>query len=60
MGAGFAAYVAVPDVLECISAAKTAGIEAWECGRVAKEGSRKAVEIEPFGIVFEGDSLRVR
>jgi phosphoribosylformylglycinamidine cyclo-ligase len=60
MGAGFAAYVAPGDVGACISAAKSGGIEAWECGLVAREGNRKAVEIEPLGIVFEGDSLRVR
>ncbi|HEY1922870.1 MAG TPA: AIR synthase-related protein, partial [Tepidisphaeraceae bacterium] len=60
MGAGFAAYVEAGDVPECLAAAKKAGIEAWQCGSVVKEGGRKAVEIKSLGIVFEGDSLKVR
>jgi phosphoribosylformylglycinamidine cyclo-ligase len=60
MGAGFAAYVSVGDIAGCISAAKSAGIHAWVGGTVLKEGQRKAVEIEPLGLVFDGDSLAVR
>jgi phosphoribosylformylglycinamidine cyclo-ligase len=60
MGAGFAAYVGAGDVSECLAAAKKAGIDAWHCGSVVKQGGRKAVEIESLGIVFEGDSLQVR
>jgi phosphoribosylformylglycinamidine cyclo-ligase len=60
MGAGFAAYVAPADVASCIIAAKTAGIAAWHCGQVVREGGRKAVEIQPLGIVFQGDSLQLR
>lgn len=60
MGAGFAAYVAPADVASCIIAAKTAGIAAWQCGQVVREGTRKAVEIQPLGIVFQGDSLQLR
>jgi phosphoribosylformylglycinamidine cyclo-ligase len=60
MGAGFAAYVSVGDIAGCISAAKSVGIHAWVGGTVLKEGQRKAVEIEPLGLVFDGDSLAVR
>jgi phosphoribosylformylglycinamidine cyclo-ligase len=60
MGAGFAAYVAPADVSECLAAAQAVGIPACLAGRVVKEGQRKAVEIEPLGIVFDADSLKVR
>jgi phosphoribosylformylglycinamidine cyclo-ligase len=60
MGAGFAAYVGACDVPGCIAAARAVGIEAWLAGRVLKQGQRKAVEIQPLGVVFEGDSLQVR
>jgi phosphoribosylformylglycinamidine cyclo-ligase len=60
MGAGFAAYIAPADIPECLAAARKVGIEAWHSGSVIKQGSRKAVEIESLGIVFEGDSLQVR
>jgi hypothetical protein len=29
-------------------------------GYVQKDGDRKAVEIEPLGITYEGETLRVR
>jgi phosphoribosylformylglycinamidine cyclo-ligase len=60
MGAGFAAYVSPADANGCLSAASEAGIKAWLAGTVCKNEDRKAVEIEPLGIVFEADSLRVR
>jgi phosphoribosylformylglycinamidine cyclo-ligase len=60
MGAGFAAYVDAKDAPACLAAARSVGIEAWLAGRVLKQGRRKAVEIEPLGVVFEGDSLQVR
>lgn len=60
MGAGLAAYVDEKDAAACVAAAEAAGNRAWSAGKVAKEGKRKAVEIAPLGIVFEGDSLRVR
>jgi len=60
MGAGFAAYVSVGDIAACVSAAKSVGIHAWVGGTVLKQGERKAVEIAPLGVVFEGDSLAVR
>jgi len=60
MGAGLAAYVAPADVPACLAASKATGISAWHAGNVAQEGSRKAVEILPLGIIFDADSLRVR
>ncbi len=60
MGAGFAAYVDATDAERCIQIAKAAGYSAWVGGRVRKEGTRKAVVIEPLHIEFEGESLRVR
>ena len=60
MGAGFAAYVAAKDAGRCVEIAKAAGHQAWKAGTVRKEGGRKAVEIVPLGIAFEGDTLKVR
>jgi len=60
MGAGFAAYVAEKDVAGCLRAAAEAGIQGWVAGTVLKQGLRKAVEIEPLGIVYEADSLQLR
>jgi phosphoribosylformylglycinamidine cyclo-ligase len=60
MGAGFAAYVSPQDADRCVQLARSAGHDAWIAGTVRKEGDRKAVEIVPLGITFEGDTLRVR
>lgn len=60
MGAGFAAYVRAEDAEKCLAIAKAAGHQAWQAGRVVKEGARKAVEIAPLGITFEGETLKVR
>ena len=50
-----------PTSTHCLSLAKRSGLRrvgrrAW----CAKQGGRKAVEIEPLGITFEGDTLQVR
>lgn len=60
MGAGFAAYVAPGDAERCVQLARMAGYDAWIAGSVRKQGDRKAVEIVPLGITFEGDTLQVR
>jgi phosphoribosylformylglycinamidine cyclo-ligase len=60
MGAGFAAYVAPGDAERCVQLARAAGYNAWIAGGVRKQGDRKAVEIVPLGITFEGDTLQVR
>ncbi len=60
MGVGFAAYVAERDAEHCIAIARSAGHEAWRCGTVLKQSSRKAVEIVPLRTTFDADTLKVR
>jgi phosphoribosylformylglycinamidine cyclo-ligase len=60
MGAGFAAYVDPADAAAVVGIAQENHYDAWVGGQVLKEGSRKAVEIVPLGIVFEGETLKVR
>jgi phosphoribosylformylglycinamidine cyclo-ligase len=60
MGVGFAVYVDPKDADATLRVAKEAGYDAWVGGTVEKRGSRKAVEIEPLGITFEGETLQVR
>jgi phosphoribosylformylglycinamidine cyclo-ligase len=60
MGAGFAVYVGPRDAAGCVRLAGQSGYRAWVGGTVRKEGRRKAVEIEPLGITFEGETLQVR
>ena len=60
MGAGFAVYVDPSDVPACLRLAAENGYAAWLGGSVRKEGNRKAVEILPLGLTFEGSTLGVR
>jgi phosphoribosylformylglycinamidine cyclo-ligase len=60
MGVGFAVYLDPREAEAALAAARDAGYDAWVGGTVRKEGGRKAVEIEPLGITFEGDTLQVR
>jgi phosphoribosylformylglycinamidine cyclo-ligase len=60
MGAGFALYVAARDVDRCLTLADEQGYRAWTAGAVRKQGDRKAVEITPLGLTFEGSTLNVR
>jgi phosphoribosylformylglycinamidine cyclo-ligase len=60
MGAGFAVYVRPDDALAVLRIAHSLRHEAWQAGVVEEQGGRKAVEIEPLGITFEGDTLQVR
>ena len=60
MGAGFAAYVAASDADRCVAVATAAGYAAWVGGTVRKRGERKAVDIQPLGIVFDAETLNVR
>lgn len=60
MGAGFAAYVDPANADRCVQLANANGYDAWIAGTVKKSGERKAVEILPLGIIFEGDTLQVR
>ena len=60
MGVGFAAYVA-PDLAEAtVAAARCAGYDAWQAGRVRNDGGCKAVVVPALGLTFEGDTLQVR
>ena len=60
MGIGFAAYVSPDSANAVLAAAKDAGYDAWLAGRVRKDGSRKAVVVPAFDLVFEGDTLQLR
>jgi phosphoribosylformylglycinamidine cyclo-ligase len=60
MGVGFAAYVAPELAGATVAAAQASGYDAWEAGRVCRQGNRKAVVVPPLGITFEGDTLQVR
>jgi phosphoribosylformylglycinamidine cyclo-ligase len=60
MGAGFAAFIAPGDVEGVLSVARSCGIDAWRAGTVVKQGNRKAVEIVPLGIEFDGSTMAVR
>ena len=60
MGAGFAVYVGAGEVDAFLKVARETGYDAWRAGTVTKQGTRKAVEIAPLGITFEGESLQVR
>jgi phosphoribosylformylglycinamidine cyclo-ligase len=60
MGVGFAFYVAANDADRTIALLKQSGYDAWRAGEVRKEENRKAVEITPLGLAYEGDTLQVR
>ena len=60
MGVGFAAYVKASDAEKCVSIARAKGYSATVAGEVVKEGNRKAVEILPLKMMFEGETLKVR
>jgi phosphoribosylformylglycinamidine cyclo-ligase len=60
MGAGFGVYVAPSDVPACLRLAAENGYSAWLGGTIRKEGDRKAVEILPLKLTFEGSTLGVR
>jgi phosphoribosylformylglycinamidine cyclo-ligase len=59
-GVGFAAYVDPKNADAALAVAKAAGYDAWQAGRVKKDGARKAVVVPSLGITFEGDTLQVR
>lgn len=60
MGAGFAVYVDPAIANAVIDLATANGYRAWIGGVVQKQGSRKAVELEPLGITFDAETLQVR
>lgn len=60
MGIGFAAYVDPKHASQAVNIARQSGYDAWIGGTVHQDGNRKAVEIVPLGLNFEGDTLQVR
>jgi phosphoribosylformylglycinamidine cyclo-ligase len=60
MGAGFAAYVSPADVAAVLATARSCGFTGWVGGTIRRRGGRKAVEIIPLGITYEGATLKVR
>jgi phosphoribosylformylglycinamidine cyclo-ligase len=60
MGIGFAVYVREGDAETCLNVARRGGYDAWQAGTVYKEGGRKAVEIQPLGLVYEAETLNLR
>ena len=60
MGAGFAVYVDPQNAVQCVRVARDTGYHAWIGGNIRQGAGRKAVEIAPLGITFEGSSLQVR
>jgi phosphoribosylformylglycinamidine cyclo-ligase len=58
MGAGFALFVAAQDGERCVEIARRCGIDAWVCGKV--EDGAKRVGIDPLGIGFDSESLKLR
>ena len=60
MGIGFAVMVAPGDAQKCMSVAGAAGYHATFIGTARKQGHRKAVEIKPLNLIFEGETLNLR
>ncbi|HEX6132087.1 MAG TPA: AIR synthase related protein [Actinomycetota bacterium] len=60
MGLGFVLYVRPEDADAALAAAGRAGYAAAPMGEVVRDGSRRAVEIEPLGLAYDGATLAVR
>lgn len=58
MGAGFAFFVRPDQAAETVAIAKQCGIEAWVAGSV--EAGRKRAIIEPLGVTYDADDLKLR
>jgi phosphoribosylformylglycinamidine cyclo-ligase len=58
MGAGFALFVDAKDAAQTAHIAHTCGIEAWVAGAV--EAGSKQVIIEPIGVTYSADDLKLR
>src|SRR5208282_1620007 len=50
MGIGFAVYVAPASAGAALDAARDTGYDAWQAGRVLRDGTRKAVTIPSLGL----------
>jgi phosphoribosylformylglycinamidine cyclo-ligase len=60
MGIGFVLYVPPGDADRALAVARDAGYEAMVLGEVRREGERRAVEIGPLGLAYEGETLALR
>jgi len=58
MGAGFALFVPAADAARTVEVARACGIAALDAGRV--EAGAKRCVLEPLGVTFEGDALKLR
>lgn len=59
MGVGFAAFVDADSVEATLAAARAGGYDAWQAGRVRKEGDRKAVLVPSLDLEFDGGTLQL-
>jgi len=60
MGIGFAVMVNPADAQKCTAIASANGYQPTLIGAVHKQANRKAVEIKPLNLVFEGETLNLR
>jgi phosphoribosylformylglycinamidine cyclo-ligase len=60
MGVGFLVYVPASDAGRWVELARASGYDSWVAGSVRREGARRAVELVPLGLAYEGEELRVR
>jgi phosphoribosylformylglycinamidine cyclo-ligase len=58
MGAGFALFVRAQDAERAVEVSRAQGVQAWVAGAV--EAGPKQVVIEPIGVTFGDDDLRLR
>ncbi len=60
MGIGFAVMVDAADAQKCLGIATASGYQPTIIGKVRKQGTRKAVDIKPLNLIFEGETLNLR
>jgi len=60
MGIGFALIVNPADAQKCMSLASANGYQPTLIGAVRRQSNRKAVEIKPLNLIFEGETLNLR
>lgn len=60
MGLGFVLWVRPGDADAALAAARGPGYHAAPLGEVVRDGSRRAVEIAPLGLVYDGATLALR
>jgi len=60
MGVGFLVYVPPAEAERYVAIATAGGYDAWVAGTVRREGERRAVELAPLGLTYQGETLRLR